>query len=44
MSDADLKSHFDQVIDDILRTGMPVGFEFGGQRLQIAAAAKPQPQ
>ena len=39
MSDTDLKSHFDQVIDDVLRTGVPVEFERAGQRLQIAAVS-----
>lgn len=41
MSDSDSKSHFDQVVDDVLRTGVPVEFERGGRRLQIAAVAPP---
>lgn len=35
MTDAELKSNFDQVIDDVLRTGTPAEFERGGRRLQI---------
>lgn len=38
ISDAELRSQFDQVIDDVLRTGVPVEFECNGRRLQIAPA------
>lgn len=41
MSDAEVKSQFDQVIDDVLRTGVPVEFECSGRRLQIAPVASP---
>jgi len=41
MSDAELRSQFDQVIDNVLRTGEPVEFECGGRRLQIAPVPSP---
>ena len=41
MSDTELRAHFDEVIDDLLRTGVPVEFERGGRRLQIAPVPSP---